>query len=189
MVKNTKGGSGAKSQASKHVSSGKSNFKVRKAGEMEDYAVVLSMLGNRMCYVFCRDGKTRLCHIRGKFCGRGKSDNFLAVGVWCLIGIREFQSVKTNKPDDCDLLEVYKNSDKNDICDGSSSWRAFLKKEAEMTQNTTFDTGDLEIEFNQKGNGYQDDMDMLTNSTKKKVEKVEKEEEKEEEEEINIEDI
>ena len=94
MVKNTKGGSGAKSQASKNVSSGKTNFKVRKACEMEEYAVVLTILGNRMAHVFCRDGETRLCHIRGKFCGRGKSDNFLTKGAWCLIGLREFQTNK-----------------------------------------------------------------------------------------------
>ena len=90
-------------------------------------------------------------------------------------------------------------------------WREFLKKEAEISENTTSanDCG-LDIEFDIKGNGYEEDVmefeGKSANVEKKpkakaegegegeakgkgEGEKKEKEEEKEQEEEINIDDI
>jgi initiation factor 1A len=117
MVKNTKGGSGHKSQARKHETSGKqSSFKTRfSEDEYEYYAQVVAMLGNGMCHVMCKDGKKRLCIIRGKFRGRGKRDNNLSNGKWVLVGGRDFEAEKSGEGknlEKCDLLEVYSDLDK-----------------------------------------------------------------------------
>jgi initiation factor 1A len=117
MVKNTKGGSGHKAQARKYENSGKvSNFKTRfSEDEFEYYAQVTAILGNGMCHVMCKDGKKRLCIIRGKFRGRGKRDNTLSNGKWVLVGGRDFEAEKTGEGknlEKCDLLEVYSDLDK-----------------------------------------------------------------------------
>jgi len=117
MVKNTKGGSGHKSQARKYENTGKvSNFKTRfSEDEFEYYAQVTAILGNGMCHVMCKDGKKRLCIIRGKFRGRGKRDNTLSNGKWVLVGGRDFEAEKTGEGknlEKCDLLEVYSDLDK-----------------------------------------------------------------------------
>jgi translation initiation factor IF-1 len=71
------------------------------------------MLGGSNCHVKCVDGVTRLCVIRGKFRGKGKRDNVLSVGSMVLVGIRDYESCKgKDKLETCDLLEVYRESDK-----------------------------------------------------------------------------
>jgi len=118
MVKNTKGGSGHKSQARKFAGgSVKSTNKATRFSEdeYEYYAQVVATLGNGMCHVMCKDGKKRLCHIRGKFRGRGMRDNMVKNGVWVLVGGRDFEAERTNddkKLENCDLLEVYSDLDK-----------------------------------------------------------------------------
>lgn len=118
MVKNTKGGSGHKSQARKFA--GGSDKTASKAtrfsqDEYEYYAQVVATLGNGMCHVMCKDGKKRLCHIRGKFRGRGMRDNMVKNGVWVLVGGRDYEAERTKddkKLENCDLLEVYSDLDK-----------------------------------------------------------------------------
>lgn len=83
MVKNTKGGSGHKSQARKFASVSSSKKTRLSEDEMEIYACVTSLLGGANCSVKCVDGETRLCIIRGKFRGgRGKRGNMLTRGTW-----------------------------------------------------------------------------------------------------------
>jgi initiation factor 1A len=97
MVKNTTGGSKTKGQARKLVSfdSKASNKMLRISTDIyEVYAQVTKNLGNGMCHVLCADTKTRLCHIRGKFRGRGKRDNLVGLGSWLLVGIREWEKDK-----------------------------------------------------------------------------------------------
>jgi hypothetical protein len=64
----------------------------------------------------CVDGVLRLCVIRGKFRGKGKRDNVLAMGSLVLVGMRDYESSKNsnskNKLENCDLLEVYRDTDK-----------------------------------------------------------------------------
>lgn len=118
MVKNTKGGSGHKSQARKFATSGKVAAKTRLSmDESEIYAQVTAIMGGGVCHVTCSDGKTRLCMIRGKFRGRGKRDNFVNRGSWVLVGIREWASESASDKilDKCDLLEVYTDVDKEKL--------------------------------------------------------------------------
>lgn len=115
MVKNTFGGSKAKSQARKFTNTHKDNKFLRVSeNEFELYAQVIKLLGNGMCHVLCDDMKTRLCHIRRKFRGRNQKDNNVTNTSWVLVGIRDWESSKKadSKLDNCDLLEVYDDYDR-----------------------------------------------------------------------------
>jgi initiation factor 1A len=120
MVKNTQGGSGHKKFARKHTVGNKNNLRISE-NKGESYAIVTKMLGNGMFHCQCIDSMNRLGHIRGKFTGRGKRDNMVECGKWVLIGLREWDipSEKTSiiskgkeKIQQCDLLEVYMDTDK-----------------------------------------------------------------------------
>ena len=140
MVKNTIGGNKSKGQARKHVSSGgKANVDLRISEDVcEVYAIVEKMLGNGMCHVLCDDSVTRLCHIRGKFRGRGKRDNTIENKTWILVGLREWEQGKSDKNskkmENCDLLEVYNNTDKDKLTDKVKdvNWRLFTKSDNDI---------------------------------------------------------
>ena len=102
MVRNTKGGKGAKSLARKSVSGG-SGFPIP-SSDMEHIAIVEKMWGPT-CHVLLNDGSRLLCHIRNKFKGRHKTGNLIRVGTIILIGYREWESDKARK--NCDLMFVY----------------------------------------------------------------------------------
>ena len=139
MVKNTFGGNKHKSQGRKFVNA-KPSSKLRLAecdGEL--YAVVTKMCGTGMFHAQCIDGELRLGHIRGKFSGRKKRDNMVTPGIWVLVGERNFsnlqenstshsslltsQKTKKDKLEQCDLLEVYSDSDKQTLKDTvSMNW-------------------------------------------------------------------
>ena len=68
----------------------------------QEYAQVLSMLGNRRVQCLCFDGKERQCTIRGKMCSRRKV--WIAVGDIVLVTLRDFQD------DKCDVVHKF-NSD------------------------------------------------------------------------------
>lgn len=117
MVKNTTGGSKAKGQARK-VGGGGQTHKLRVShDELEVYAVAVRAYGNAMFEVLCVDNVKRLCHIRGKFKGRGKRDNFISVGMYLLIGLREWESqdalIAEKKLPNCDLIAIYSDQDKD----------------------------------------------------------------------------
>jgi initiation factor 1A len=129
MVKNTTGGSKTKGQARKFVNAAPKNTLRISKDELELYAQVTKNLGNGMCHVICLDGETRLCHIRGKFRGRGKRDNFIGMGSWLLVGLREWDVSATKKSDkieQCDVLEVYNDYDKQRLRDSiNENWSIF----------------------------------------------------------------
>lgn len=123
MGKNTHGGAGHKKFARKHntVTNIKTSSHVRTSEHSNEvYAIATKMLGNNMLECFCIDNKARLCHIRGRFAGRSKRDNFVNVGTWLLIGLREWEvnsnyalsNSKKNKLEQCDLLEIYSGTAK-----------------------------------------------------------------------------
>lgn len=121
MVKNTHGGNKHKGFARKYTIAKPSNtLRVSNDGN-EKYAIVTKMLGNGMFHCYCIDNVQRLGHIRGKFSGRGKRDNIVVVGGWILVGLREWDTGsggETKKMQQCDLLEVYSDMDKERLKDG-----------------------------------------------------------------------
>jgi len=150
MVKNTKGGSGHKSQARKFAGgSAKTANKATRFSqdEYEYYAQVVATLGNGMCHVMCKDGKKRLCHIRGKFRGRGMRDNMVKNGVWVLVGGRDFEAERTKddkKLENCDLLEVYSDLDKERL-KTLGGFSDFIARDHTFTN--TVGQADDELEF------------------------------------------
>ena len=144
MVKNTHGGSGHKKFARKHTSGAKSNKLRISEDEGEIYAIVTKMLGNNMFHCYCIDGTIRLGHIRGKFTGRGKRDNMVEGGKWVLIGLREWDvpsekstsvSKGKEKMQQCDLLEVYSDMDKQRLRESvSENWSQLDSNDVSKTQ-------------------------------------------------------
>ena len=104
-MKNTTGGKGSKSMARKlsgiHAQV-RTTFRESTCDE-ELYGIVTKMLGNGMCYVQTHGHEKLLCHIRSKFSGRSKRNNFIAIGSYVMIGLREWESTIKN----CDLLDIY----------------------------------------------------------------------------------
>lgn len=105
MVKNTKGGKGAKGLARKTATT---NFnageKLRLAvDEMEKYACVTKMFGNGMCEITLNDNQKLVGHIRGAFRGRQKHRNLITIHSIVMVGLREWEDVRKN----CDILYIY----------------------------------------------------------------------------------
>ena len=151
MVKNS-GGNKTKGQARKFASGGAKNDKLRLSEDAcEVYAMVEKLLGNGMCHVLCDDGLTRLCHIRGKFRGRGKRDNTLVNGSWILVGLREWDLEKKDetKMQNCDLLEVYQDRDKNDLKTTVKNvkWRLFTKNDDDINNMNDDDSNEEFLGF------------------------------------------
>ena len=114
MVKNS-GGCKTKGLARKLVNAPVSD-RVRKIEEEgECYAIVSKMLGNGMCHVNILHDEQILqnivCHIRGKFRGRNKKANFVAVGSIVLVGLRSWE----HNVNACDLANVYNQNQVNSL--------------------------------------------------------------------------
>lgn len=128
-VKNKGGGNKAKKQGRKHVVAPQKK-KVRCSEDpLEVYASCQKKVGGGHIHVMCIDGKTRLCVIRAKFRGRHKGDNRIDIGTWLLIGLRDFQTNKDpDKMEVCDLLEVYREGDKDDLKqrEPDKNWKTLL---------------------------------------------------------------
>jgi len=136
MVKNTFGGSKAKGQARKFANTASKQAKALRLANIEDesemYAQVTKYCGNGMCHVLCIDGNIRLCHIRGKFRGRGKKDNMVLNGSWILVGLRDWETEKKggDKLENCDLLEVYNEHDKERLKTSEKiNWSLFIEND------------------------------------------------------------
>ena len=134
MVKNT-GGNKTKGQARKFVNSDdkKDTKKLRESEDpLEIYSQVEKVLGNGMYNVICIDGKNRLCHSCGKFRGRNKKDNFVSLGTWLLVGLRDYEAGGNNKKlQNCDLLEVYNDTEKERLKTSvNQDWSLFIKNDA-----------------------------------------------------------
>jgi initiation factor 1A len=143
MVKNA-GGCRTKGLARKNFVGRSTNSALRVIQEEgECYGQVEKILGGPHMHVACMDGKIRLCTIRGKFRGRGKRDNRIAPGTWIMIGLRDYETVKETtgtstkvKLENCDLLEVYKDSDKDRLRNTARSvdWTNFIARDLERSQ-------------------------------------------------------
>jgi hypothetical protein len=130
MVRNTFGGKGAKSMASKTVSTAANSKLTLSTNKSEVYAIATKMLGNCSCNCVGLDGVLRLAHIRGKFSGKGKRDNTIIEGTWLLVGDYQWTAssealLKKGKPklQECDILEVYSDREKQRLKDSiSENW-------------------------------------------------------------------
>ena len=76
--------------------------------EGQEYAKVVRMLGNGRLEAKCFDGKTRLCHIRGKM----RKKVWVATGDIILLGLRDFQDSKADvilkySPEEARSLKAY----------------------------------------------------------------------------------
>ena len=92
MVKNTTGGKAAKSMASKNSGSSSNTKLTVSSNRDEVYAIASKMLGNSTFNCIGLDGNTYLCHIRGKFSGKGKRDNTVSPGTWVLVGLYQWNA-------------------------------------------------------------------------------------------------
>jgi initiation factor 1A len=139
--KNTHGGSGYKKFANKSFQPNRTNTRLRVSdNDSEIYAIVLKMVGFGTFKCYCIDGKERLGHIPGKFKGRNKRENMVEMGKWVLIGLREYCS----KGDQCDLLEIYSDSDKMRLRDSvENNWR--LLDEQDRTKPDENEDSDVEF--------------------------------------------
>ena len=103
MVKNTKGGKGAKSMARKGQGPGENSFLRLPTCAGEQYACVTKMYGNGMCEIITDDNVRLIGHIRSKFRGRQKRHNIVSVFSVVMVGLHEWESI----PKNCDILCIY----------------------------------------------------------------------------------
>jgi translation initiation factor IF-1 len=135
MVKNVGGGNKSKGFARKNFVKKDTLLRVSE-DEAEIYAQVTKMCGGRICLVIAINGVEMVCHIRGKFAGRGKRDNFIETGTWLLVGLREWEKEKSvDKPQNCDIIEVYSNEDKNKLKNNITdvNWNLFIMNDNKQT--------------------------------------------------------
>jgi len=145
MVKNLTGGNKSKGFARKNTFKNTSSLRISQE-ESEIYAQATKMLGGSMCHVVDLDGKQYLCHIRGKFKGKGKRDNFIKSGTWLLVGLREWEKEIKSKLLNCDVIEVYSDSDKEKIKNTiiGINWNLFINND--MTNTGSSSSTDIEKE-------------------------------------------
>ena len=199
MVKNTKGGSGHKKFARKHSGGGARINNLRVSQDISEvYAIVTKTLGNGMFHCHCIDVKIRLGHIRGKFSYRsGKRDNMVQVGKWVLVGLREWDTSDTSciskqseKFQQCDLLEVYNDTDKLRLKETVNQNWAILETN-DVTKITSGITSELESIIFATDQDYEREIliQEIKLSTANKITLNVENKDDEKEEEINFDDI
>jgi len=147
MVKNL-GGNKAKGFARKSFAKKDNALRISQE-EDEVYAQVTKIFGGT-CQVTTLDGTDMLCHIRGKFKGRGKRDNFIGIGSWMLVGKREWENDSTKgKLLNCDVIEVYNDGDKIKLKNNITNvnWSLFIGNDSKMIGQKETDDNNLGIIF------------------------------------------
>ena len=149
MVKNNTGGNKAKGFARKNMVKRDTVLRVaREEGEI--YAQAVKVMGGSIASAIDINGNPLRAHIRGKFRGRGKRDNFIGPGTWLLVGLHDWQSDKIKPGDlkDCDILEVYNDVDKNRLKNSVTSvnWSLFITNDTK-TVGSEAEKDDSGIEF------------------------------------------
>jgi hypothetical protein len=103
MVRNTTGGSKTKSIARKSaVPAVAVDYSPK--NDLERLAKVTKIYGNGMCQILTFDHPPLdlMCHIRGKFRGKSKKHNLIAINSNIVIGLRDWENPFKN----CDLIYV-----------------------------------------------------------------------------------
>jgi hypothetical protein len=137
MVRNTHGGNKSKGMARKNFTKRDSMLRVAQE-EGEIYAQAVKVMGGSIASAIDINGNPLRAHIRGKFRGRGKRDNFIGPGTWLLVGLHSWESEK-DKPEEirnCDILEVYNDSDKTRLKNSITSvnWNIFITNDTKTFQ-------------------------------------------------------
>ena len=172
MVKNTTGGSKHKSSARKHAAPASySNNKDRlPSSPFERVAAVEKMLGNGMCQVITMEDRplNLICHIRGKFSGKQKSQNIVTTKSFLMVGLRDWEAI----PKHCDLLSIL-----------TGNYGAALDEPDDVYANDIVFTNEEqpEIEGLDKDNDMEINKELVTKNSKNVI--------KVDDEEINIDDI
>jgi len=118
----------------KHLKRDSDGFKpkeIQKSQNAEElYCIVEKVLGNGMFHGRCEDNVLRLGHIPGKFRGFGKKDNLIVPNVWVLVGLRSYETANPKKLQNCDLLCVYSDSEKDTLKRSvNKNWSLFISLE------------------------------------------------------------
>ncbi len=144
MVKNSTGGNKSKGFARKNLVKRDNALRVAQE-EGEIYAQAVKVMGGSIASAIDINGNPLRAHIRGKFRGRGKRDNFVSPGTWLLVGLHNWKT--TSKPSeqrDCDILEVYNDTDKNRLKNTITTvnWSTFINNDTKTLGND--ETGENE---------------------------------------------
>ena len=78
------------------------------------------------------------------FKGKNKSQNIINIGTWVLVGTRDWESIVPGKLPKCDLLETYKDSDKNKLLDTPTNF-TILKNEEYIITNSSKEYHDIAL--------------------------------------------
>jgi hypothetical protein len=185
MVKNNNGGNKAKGFARKNTV--KRDLQLRVAREDgEIYAQAVKVMGGSIASAIDIHGNPLRAHIRGKFRGRGKRDNFITPNTWLLVGVHNWQTA-SNKNDvrDCDILEVYSDLDKNRLKNTITNvnWNIFYANDTKniSDKTDTIDSDESVVEFTDE---TKEEYTHIINSIDKKTMIID-----DIGEEINVEDI
>uniref|UniRef100_A0A915M6L1 Eukaryotic translation initiation factor 4C n=1 Tax=Meloidogyne javanica TaxID=6303 RepID=A0A915M6L1_MELJA len=139
MPKN-KGKGGKKRRRGKNENDILKRELVEKDGENQAYAQVQKMLGNGRLTAFCFDGKSRLCHIRGKL----RKKVWITPGDIILVGLRDYQDEKA------DVILKYTPDEAR-----------ILKNAGQLPESTKLNEGEEEdaggVEFIDSGEHYSED--------------------------------
>ena len=129
MVKNTQGGNKSKGFARKNLTKREAALRISQ-DENEIYAQTVKVMGGSIASAIDINGNPLKCHIRGKFRGRGKRDNFISPATWLLVGLHSWEGEKSKSSEmrNCDILEVYNETDKNRLKSSLTSinWSKFI---------------------------------------------------------------
>jgi hypothetical protein len=142
MVKNNLGGNKAKGFARKNMVKRDTALRVAQE-DGEIYAQAVKIMGGCIASAIDIHGNPLRAHIRGKFRGRGKRDNFIEPGTWLLVGLHSWETDKSTSKEirNCDVLEVYSDSDKNRLKTSVTSinWSKFIENDNKSTGNESKD--------------------------------------------------
>lgn len=170
MVKNL-GGNKSKGFARKNLVKREHALRVA-TEEGEIYAQAVKVMGGSIASAIDIDGNPLRAHIRGKFRGRGKRDNFIGPGTWLLVGLHSWEGDKTSKTSEmrnCDILEVYSDADKNRLKSSVTSvnWSRFVLNDNKTLKDDdpTNSCADIEFTEDNPDDYIKTDMTMpITNS-------------------------
>ena len=182
MVKNF-GGNKSKKQGRKFVGDPKASKELRvPENEFEIIASVTKDYGNGRCLTICIDGKERICIIRNKFRGRGKKDNLVKIGTWVLIGKRDWETIREDKHENCDLLVVYRDDEKKKLMQSCDNDFTAIYKNNDY--DDTINNDDSNVEFVDEQT-----LEFLNAAEKEILEKKTQENVVEEDNDIDIDEI